>query len=389
MMDARWLRPLGVGEIIDAAFRIYRARFGAMIKAVAVVVIPVQLINVIVVLSLPTTTTRTFNGSGTFTTTEGPSGGAAVAALIVLQIVTVLSTLVATAACLKIVSDAYLGTETSWRDSLRFGLSKTPSILWIAVLSGLGVGLGAILCIAPGIWLYVAWCIGIPVLLVEGLRGSKAMTRSFQLVRGRWWPTFGTLIIAGLITAAVAFALGILSVPLLLSGASYTTRQAVSAITRGIGSVFTTPFSAAVTALIYFELRVRKEGFDLALMAQRIGVEPPPGGFAPAPFVAQHPAQWGTPPVQPWSPPPPANAPWPGPPPEQPWPGPPPEQPWPGPPSDQPWGAPPPPAPPWAAPLVEPPAPEPAPPEPPTLDPPAPEPPPPPPPPPADPPRDG
>ncbi|MGZ6978029.1 MAG: hypothetical protein ACXVJW_07975, partial [Acidimicrobiia bacterium] len=318
MMDARWLRPLGVGEIIDAAFKIYRARFGAMVRAVAVVVIPVQLINVIVVLSLPTTTTTTTSRSG-FTTTSSASGGTAIAALLVLQIVTILSSLLATAACLKIVSDAYLGTVTTWRESLKFGMTKFPSLLWIGTLSILGVGLGLVFCIVPGVWLYVAWCIAVPAMLVEGARGTNALTRSFNLVRNRWWPTFGALLIAALITGVVGFALGILTVPLLLSGASYTTTQTVGAIARGAASVVTTPFSAAVTALIYFELRVRKEGFDLALMAQRIGVEPPPGGFAPAPFVTQAPGYWGTPPMQPWGPPNAPSAPWGPPPPAAPW----------------------------------------------------------------------
>src|SRR6185312_2890715 len=54
---------------------------------------------------------------------------------------------------------------------------------------------------------------------------------------------------------------------------------------------------AAVVALIYFELRVRKEGFDVALMAQRMGVSPPPGGYAPAPGAWTDPSvPWGTPP---------------------------------------------------------------------------------------------
>ena len=176
MMDARWLRPLGVGEIIDAALKIYRARFVTMLKAVAVVVIPVQLFNVIVVLSLPTSTTTTTSTSSGFTTTSSSSGsgGAAIAALLVLFVVSIVSTFLASAVCLKIVTDAYLGTVTTWRESLRFGMSKLLSVLWIAFLSVGGVTIGALLCIAPGIWLYVAWAVAIPALLGEGTKGTKA-----------------------------------------------------------------------------------------------------------------------------------------------------------------------------------------------------------------------
>jgi hypothetical protein len=320
VMDARWLRPLGVGEVIDAAVKVYRARFATMLKAVAVVVVPVQILNVIVVLSLPTQTTTTTTSNG-FQTTSTSNTGSSFAAVLLLQVVAIISTYLAQAVCLKVVSDAYLGTVTGWRESLRFGVSKLPSLLWIAFLSIGGVIIGAFLCLAPGIWLYVAWVVAVPALLVEGDRGTKALTRSFRLVRGRWWPTCGALLVALVITIAVSIALTLFTVPLFLSDASYTTTQVASAIARGIAVILTTPFSAAVAAIIYFELRVRKEGFDLALMAQRIGVEPPPGGFPQA-------QPWGGPAGQPWGPAP---------------------QQW-GPPPQQQWGAPPPPPGQWAPP---------------------------------------
>ena len=274
MMDARWLRPLGVGEVIDGALEIYRARFGTMLKAVAIVVVPVQVFNVLVVLSLPSpTTTRTTSGFTTTTTSTGNSG-TVIAAILLLQVVVIVSGLLATAACLKVVSDAYLGTVSSWRESLRFGLSKLRSIVWVGLLNALGVGLGFLFCIVPGVWLYVSWAIAVPVLLIEGTKGTKAMTRSRELVKGRWWPTCGALLIAFLITAAVSFALTIFTIPLLFSGASYTTTQTATALARGVALVLTTPFSAAVVALIYFELRVRKEGFDVALDGPAHGGEP-------------------------------------------------------------------------------------------------------------------
>ena len=58
-----------------------------------------------------------------------------------------------------------------------------------------------------------------PVLLVEGLRGRKALGRSFQLVKGRWWRTFGVIVVgfllAGIVSAIVqgAFLIGIIFEP--------------------------------------------------------------------------------------------------------------------------------------------------------------------------------
>ena len=51
------LRPLGIGEILDAGIKIYRNKFATMLKAVAVVIVPVQVLNVLITLSLPDTST--------------------------------------------------------------------------------------------------------------------------------------------------------------------------------------------------------------------------------------------------------------------------------------------------------------------------------------------
>lgn len=305
-MDAGQLRPLGVGEILDASIRIYRSRFLTLLKAVAVVVVPVQVVNLVILLSLPssTTTTRTFSG-GSYTTTTGPSPGPAFAAIVLIAIVALVSAALAQAAALKVITDAYLGTETGWRESLRFGLRKLRSVVWVSILHTLGLVVGFVACIVPGIWLYAAWSVAIPALLVEDAKGPRALGRSFNLVRGRWWPTTGVLILAFLLTSIVTFAFSILLVPLFLTGASTTTTQTANAVAGGIASVLTTPFAAAVAAVLYFDLRVRKEGFDLALLAQRIGVEPPPGGFQPAPMPWSAPAPGWSPPPPGWAPPPP------------------------------------------------------------------------------------
>jgi len=260
------LRPLGVGEILDAGIKIYRNKFATMLKAVAVVIVPVQVLNILVTMSLPDTTTT----AGTTTTSDG-SGWAGVAALLLIVVISIVSSALAEAACLKAVSDSYLGTETDWRASLRFGFSRLGSLLWLTLIHGVLLLLAFAACIIPGVWLYAAWSVAVPVLLLEGTRGFKALGRSFNLVRGRWWPTAGTLLIANLLAAAVAFGFGILALPLAFAGGGFA-RDLANGIFGAVASVLTIPFVAAVVAVIYFDLRVRKEGFDLQLMAQRLHV---------------------------------------------------------------------------------------------------------------------
>jgi hypothetical protein len=315
---AAQLRPLGTGEILDAGIKVYRTKFATMLKAVAVVIVPVQVLNVLITLSLPGTSTT----AGT-TTTTSDSEWAGLAALLLVLVINIVSSALAEAACLKAVSDTYLGTETDWRASLRFGFRRLGSLLWLTLIHGVIVLLGFAACIVPGVWLYVAWSVAIPVLLIEGPRGFQALRRSFNLVRRRWWPTAGILILANLLATAVAAGIGLLAVPLLFAGRDNEfVYDLASAVFGAVASVLTIPFVAAVVAVIYFDLRVRKEGFDLQLMAQRIGA--PAGAVSPTlmPWTQPTPGAGGG-----WSPPPPgwepqSPSPAPPPPPTGPPPGP-------------------------------------------------------------------
>ena len=76
------LRPLGTGEILDAGIKIYRSKFATMLKAVAVVIVPVQVLNVLVTLSLPDTST-----TAGATTTTSDSEWAGIAALLLIFVI--------------------------------------------------------------------------------------------------------------------------------------------------------------------------------------------------------------------------------------------------------------------------------------------------------------
>lgn len=295
------LRPLGIGETLDAGIKIYRLKFATMLKAVAVVTVPVQVLAVLVRISLPSsTTTRTTFGT---TTTGSINTWAAVAAFLLLFVVGIIASTLAEAACFKAVSDTYVGADTDWRASLRFGYQRLGSLLWLTLLHTLGLALGFVACIVPGIWLYGAWAVAVPALLIERTRGTKALGRSFNLVRGRWWPVAGALLLSNLLASAVAFGFGIMALPFVLAGRGNDFVVGVTTgIFNGAANVLTIPFVSAVVAVIYFDLRVRKEGFDLQLLATRIGAPSPEASAtqAPMPWLSPQPGAGGG-----WVPPPP------------------------------------------------------------------------------------
>jgi len=279
-MEFEHLRPLGVGELLDACFRLYRRRFGTLVGAVAIFTVPLGLLQLVVNLSTPTTT-RTVNGPGFTYRTTTTSSGTQLAVLLIGLLIGAVSTALAEGAAMRIVGDEYLATTTTWKESIRFALRRFPSILWVVVLAGICWILASFACILPGVYLYVSFSVVIPVLLVEDVRGSRSLGRARELVSGRWWPTFATLLVATMITLTLTWLGTILvgggSVLFTRPTGATGTRVAVGLVAALI-TVFTTPISASLRTLIYFDLRVRKEGFDLALMMQRLPEHQPGTG---------------------------------------------------------------------------------------------------------------
>ena len=84
------------------------------------------------------------------------------------------------------------------------------------------------------------------------------------------------MLLAGLLVSVLQ---GVLVAPVLvlqLTGQSFLLTSLLSGAAQLVGSALTLPYTAAVTAVVYFDLRVRKEGYDLELLARGVGVDPPP-----------------------------------------------------------------------------------------------------------------
>lgn len=274
-MDPAGLRPLGVGEIIDVAIKVYRERFADLVKAVAVAVAPVFVFGALIRLSAsPGDTAR---APGEATSVDIGDLWSFVAAVFLVAVLGVVASQLASAASFRIISGAYLDEQTTWRESLRFAASKLASLLWLSVVLAFFLVLAFLAFVIPGFYFAVAWTVATPVLLFEGVRGRRALTRSRVLVRGRWWPTLAVIFLSTLFSAIVQTMFAGLFLAVVRDGGSEAAVALANAAANIAASVITTPFAAAVIAVVYFDLRVRKEGFDLELLTRRIGVEPGDG----------------------------------------------------------------------------------------------------------------
>ncbi len=305
------LRPLRAGEILDVAIKIYRSNAGTLFRLVAIVVAPVQALTVLVLASAVPDARFLIPEIGVEPTPQqirnfGPEDiWPFVAGTVVVIILTLISTTLSTAACFKAVGDAYLGNKPRWRPSLSFAAKHLGAVLWVAFLGtcawlapfvvsalaavplalagidgGVAVGLVVItLLVAAGVavWLYVSYAVAVPALLTEEVRGRRALARSYRLVKGRWWPTFGILAVGSILAGIVGNVIGVAFTGITFTdvGENTVLSLIINALGGTIASVLTTPFTAAFVAVMYFDLRVRKEGMDLELLADRMGAAPP------------------------------------------------------------------------------------------------------------------
>jgi hypothetical protein len=282
------LRPLGIGEILDTALAVYRRQAFALWRIVAVVIaLPSALSGALAV------------AEQQVSNSSDKSSGSLVTLVILVVVVDWVASLLVTAAAFRLVADAYLGRPTDPSASLRFGLRRLGAVLLLSlaealvifvavlVLVGLGlaigpagVAIGFALAIALSLCLVVYWSVMVPVLLGEHRRGFRSiigsLARSYALVRSRFWRCTGLLVLALLLEGIVAGGISLVIDAIASSSANNTVIFLDHGISTLIADTLVLPFQVAVTTVLYIDLRVRKEGFDVQLLAHSLG----PGGAA-------------------------------------------------------------------------------------------------------------
>jgi len=256
------LRPLGLSDVLDGALATVRRNPAATVVPAAAGAGVVSLVSLVVALALRGPSTQVTTATAGFLQTLVSGGLRATLTLLV------------TAPVAVVVGRAVLGERTSLAAAATAVRSRLGPLCVVVVLQ-LVVSIAGLLTLgAVTVWLWVAWGFAVPVAMLEpGARGRSSLARSRVLVRGRWWATFGVLGLALLITTVVG---AVISVPVTLvvsggsalSGASVDTSSAALAVTALASTLIlalTLPFTAAVTALLYVDRRMRVEGLDVAL----------------------------------------------------------------------------------------------------------------------------
>jgi hypothetical protein len=300
------LRPLGLGDMFDGAFRTIRRNPRSMLGLAALVTTVFMVVPVLMTLgaaaagALSVDLTDTGDDSALVLSYGSSALG---------DVFGFFATVVLTGMLVHVVAEAVLGRRTgigeAWSATrgrlLRLlGLTVLTSLALVLVLA-LPVGVGVLVGLTLGLW--QGLLVGVPLFLVgvvaavflqvryvllaapslvlERIGVVASLRRAAVLSRGQFWRLFGVLLLTTLVTGLVS---EVLSVPLNLVGGIGT---AVAPGTGGalilvfshylsqilVGTV-TTPFASAVVALQYVDQRIRKEGLDVQLIAAAAGRPP-------------------------------------------------------------------------------------------------------------------
>ncbi len=263
------LRPLGVGEILDGAFRTVRRHPKATLGLAALATaVQLALSLLLTAGSGPDLVASVQLRSG-LPLRSGLSAGNLLSLPISAAIGGVLTALVSV-----ITSDAVLGRATGALPAWR----RVRPLLWrllaVGVIVTVGPFLALLLLVVPGVFLWGAWALAVPALALEHTGVGGALRRSWRLAVPDWWRVWGIRVLSVLLGGLVSL---ILTVPAIAYGAAslFSANQTSGDIGVGptvaivlisaVASVVVAPFLAAVLALLYIDRRMRAEGLDVTL----------------------------------------------------------------------------------------------------------------------------
>jgi hypothetical protein len=251
-MAAMDLRPRSATEIVDASFQLLRHHV-------------VELTTLSVAASIPLLVVRLLGSALTpgDPTMPDPSRVLLTAPLGIvawlLQVFAPLPVIVA-------VSQFYLGDPYDARAAVRLAMRRYWTTLAAIIIKGILFGIGLILLLVPGLYVWLRLAPVSAVSLLEDGDSGKTTSRSFALTADMTWHVF----LVWLPLLAIYSGLLVLSWWMLMSGAALSIVKHTNeiAVFQTALSAFISPVIAVVTVALYYDLRTRKEGFDVEMMSR-------------------------------------------------------------------------------------------------------------------------
>jgi len=274
------LHEMELGEILDGALTIFRRHFGLFAKiGIVALWLPVALT---IYIQLAGGTEQHF------------------VLWFVIQLIAYFAGLFLTAAAIRVISDSYLGRPSELGEALSLGASKIWPLFVVgfgkSIIAGLlaavigivvavaapsmarggSAATGAFLVVAiiGGCWFIVfvlcGYAVTTPVVVLENLSGAfDAFGRSWDLTRGFKRKIFGIAVVAFLMVYLPIIVIGGLGGYFRLT--SPVIGQAIEVLSAAL-PIVVMPLLSCIFTLMYYDLRVRREAFDLQILGQQLGI---------------------------------------------------------------------------------------------------------------------
>jgi hypothetical protein len=187
------------------------------------------------------------------------------------------------------VSEIYLGRSITIAESFRRVSGELLSLFGVVMLNGLATLAGFICLIIPGIYILCRLIVCVPAALMENIGARDSLERSFELTRDNAGRAFVILLLyfAVSIAAAGLFAWPFAIIMVLVAQKDPSQMMLWLQLTQVgsfVANVLVTPILTIASAILYYDLRVRKEAFDIQLMMNPAGSTPPLTNSLPTMF---------------------------------------------------------------------------------------------------------
>jgi hypothetical protein len=261
------LRPMSLGEVLDRTFTIYRQNFLLFAGIMALPSLVILLFEFAALLAGGSK----LNRASPADLSAGVIGGAITGVLFFAAVWMVLFG-IAQAATIWAVSELYLGRAASVREAYLNSKSRVWTVILVTIMVAVATivvgGFFFFLLFTPGIYLACRLALSVSVAIVEKESAVTSMERSIELTKGNFWQIFLLLLLVGVLSYTVSM---VLQLPVFFAAISAAmARRPVSAsvsiyqyIAGFISQTLVGPIGTISVALMYYNLRVRKEGFDI------------------------------------------------------------------------------------------------------------------------------
>jgi hypothetical protein len=235
-----------VGAIVRRTFEIYVDQASVLMPAAAVVFVISGIFGILLIAASP-------------------------ALALVSFIVSLVASTLFTGMVVELVADVQDDKrDASVGQLLRAASPVIGQLILVGIVAGIGIVIGFILVIVPGLILITIWSVAAPVVVLERPGGLGALGRSRELVKGNGWNVFAVILLLVILVGVVSF---------LIEAVADSAGTGVGLVVRVIVGILTAPISSLAAAVLYFQLRGSPASAD---------TEPDPsgpfqaGGFPPA-----------------------------------------------------------------------------------------------------------